>query len=224
MLRSSRSARPPRSARHLLARAKSSVAVVQPASPDGRSLALPLAFLSVRGWDQPGLSGWDVWSRAFARKGYTSLLLEVDPSSAAVKATSSQALLASLEQDLVALLRNPSTASPFPPLLFTSSASSLLAETYVSSHPLSGLCLHSPLAAPHAHKRLPAVFPTPLGEFNYEPLFPIAVVQPPGGEQPCRLLEEFGEEGEDALVQRIVAGRDEEGWQKVMDWMDENGL
>ncbi|CEQ40376.1 SPOSA6832_02012 [Sporobolomyces salmonicolor] len=126
--------------------------------------------------------------------------------------------------DLVALLRNPSTASPFPPLLFTSSASSLLAETYVSSHPLSGLCLHSPLAAPHAHKRLPAVFPTPLGEFNYEPLFPIAVVQPPGGEQPCRLLEEFGEEDEDALVQRIVAGRDEEGWQKVMDWMDENGL
>lgn len=114
-------------------------------------------------------------------------------------------------------------------MLFASRASSLLAETYVSSHPLSGLCLVSPLSAPSAHASLPSAFPSPLDDFNYEPGFPIAVVAPQGDAAGAhRLVDEFGpQEGEDedeAIVQRITGGLDDAGWDKVMQWMDQNGL
>jgi hypothetical protein len=129
--------------------------------------------------------------------------------------------------ELLSLLRDPSTSSPFPPLLFASSISTLLAETYVSSHPLSGLVLHSPLPAPLAHSKFPQAFKTKLDEFDYEPFFPVAVVEGKGkGETQCRLVKEFVEEEdeEDGLVRRLVGDRDEAGWNKVMEWMDENGL
>lgn len=131
--------------------------------------------------------------------------------------------------EIVSLLRDPAASPPFPPLLFASGPSSLLAETYVSSHPLSGLCLVSPLSAPLAHAAVPQAFPAALDDFNYEPGFPIAVVAPRGsaaGEH--RLVDEFGpQEGEDeddAIVRRIVGERDERGWDTVMQWMDSNGL
>lgn len=40
------------------------------------------------------------------------------------------------------------------------------------------------------------------------------------------MVKEFVEEEdeEDGLVRRLVGDRDEAGWNKVMEWMDENGL
>jgi hypothetical protein len=127
--------------------------------------------------------------------------------------------------ELVTLLRSPAHSSPFPPLLFAYSSASLLAETYVSSHPLSGLCLVSPLPAPLAHSTLPNVFKQRLEEFNYEPGFPITVLQEKGDEGRHRLLEDFVEENEEDSVVRRREGRvDERGWEKVQEWMDEHGL
>ncbi|BGP39835.1 hypothetical protein JCM10450v2_003805 [Rhodotorula kratochvilovae] len=210
------------------ARLLSTVRVVPPSSSSSRHLALPLAFVSLSGWDKHDLAAWQPWVDRFADRGYSSLLLDIDPAKANTQATSEERL-AVLEQELVSLLRDPAASSPFPPLLFASSASSLLAETYVSSHPLSGLCLVSPFAAASAHTALPSAFPTQLKEFNYEPGFPIAVVAPEGSDAgEHRLVQEFGplegEEEDDALVRRLVGRRDEQGWEKVMEWMDQNGL
>ncbi|BGP31951.1 hypothetical protein JCM10296v2_003730 [Rhodotorula toruloides] len=205
-----------------LARSASSICAVAPSS--SRHLALPLALLAVEGWDSHGTQAWEDWISRFAARGYSSLLIEVDPAAAP------SASLDGLESELVRLLRDPSASSPFPPLLFASSGSSLLAEQYVSSHPLSGLCLVDPINASSAHKVLPHYFPKPLSDFNYEPGFPIAVVQSAVKEadKEHRLVRDFGpQEGEveeDALVRQIQGERDEAGWQKVMDWMDENSL
>ncbi|BGP16050.1 hypothetical protein JCM10213v2_004044 [Rhodosporidiobolus nylandii] len=144
---------------------------------------------------------------------------------AKARAKSSSDLLAKLEQELVRLLQGPAHSSPFPPLLFAHSTAALLAETYVSSHPLSGLCLVDPLPALEAHTQAPSLFKAPLDDFNYEPGFPIAVVEAEKGRTEHRLLREFAEEDEeDSLVRRIVAKRDHDGWEKVQEWMDEHGL
>ncbi|GAA5958914.1 hypothetical protein JCM8115_000687 [Rhodotorula mucilaginosa] len=199
---------------------------VVPSTAD-RQLALPLAFLSVN----PLGNGWQDWADRFAQRGYSSLLLDLDASVASA-ATSSHARLEALEQELLKLLRNPATSSPFPPLLFASEADSLVAETYVSSHPLSALCLVSPLPAPSAHERDPDMYPTPLtADFDYEPGFPIAVLQEGQAPTPApqhRLLRDFANpedpEDQDGLVRLLVGRRDQQGWQQVMDWMDDNGL
>ncbi|GAA6061222.1 hypothetical protein JCM10212_002681 [Sporobolomyces blumeae] len=195
-------------------------------STASRSLALPLCFVSVRGWDTPHLVGWQDWIDRFAAKGYSSLLLDVDPSDAVQRAKSTSELLSVLEQELASLLRDPATSSPFPPLLFASSASTLLAETYVSSHPLSGLVLDEPVVATTARTSLPEIFKTDPAEFNYEPGFPIAVIERErdGAARRHRLIEEFGGDDDDDLVRRLVAHRDEGGFERVMAWMDENSL
>lgn len=134
--------------------------------------------------------------------------------------------------ELLKLLRDPATSSPFPPLLFAAESDTLVAETYVSSHPLSALCLVAPLPAPIAHKRDPDTYPTPLSsDFDYEPGFPIAVLQEDATSTtapPHRLLRDFANpedpEDQDGLVRLLVGRRDQQGWQHVMDWMDDNGL
>ncbi|GAA5904074.1 hypothetical protein JCM8208_003436 [Rhodotorula glutinis] len=206
----------------------STVRVVPPSPAAPRHLALPLAFVSVSGWHQLHLDAWRPWIDRFAERGYSSILLDIDPAVADTEPTSA-ARLDRLEQELVSLLRDPAASSPFPPLLFASGPSALVAEAYVSSHPLSGLCLVSPLSAPSAHAALPQALPSALDDFNYEPGFPIAVVAPRGdaaGEH--RLVDEFGpHEGgdeDDAIVRRVVGERDEQGWDTVMEWMDSNGL
>lgn len=127
------------------------------------------------------------------------------------------------------LLRDPATSSPFPPLLFAAGSDSLLAETYVSSQPLSALCLVSPVAAPSAHERDPDTYRTPLTtDFDYEPGFPIAVLQEGSSTPPHRLIRDFANpedpEDQDGLVRLLVGRRNQQGWQQVMDWMDDNGL
>ncbi|BGP55379.1 hypothetical protein JCM8202v2_002980 [Rhodotorula sphaerocarpa] len=134
-----------------------------------------------------------------------------------------------LHAELLKLLRDPDAASPFPSLLFGASHASLLAETYVSSHPLSALCLVSPTPAPVAHTLAPHMFPSTLSDFDYEPGFPIAVLEDPASHDPKRalhrLVRDFVDEDDDeGLVRRLEGRQDEEGWQRVMEWMDENGL
>lgn len=67
-------------------------------------------------------------------------------------------------------------AIPFPPILISSSTSTLLTQSYISDHPASGIVLVAPpvdnasVASSNPDDRLP--------EFNYEPHFPILVVSP----------------------------------------------
>ncbi|SCZ93930.1 BZ3500_MvSof-1268-A1-R1_Chr6-3g08997 [Microbotryum saponariae] len=155
--------------------------------------------------------------------------------------------LEKLEEDYIAYLRT-STTSPFPPLLFAHSTSTLLAETYVSSHPLSGMVLCSPPSLsdfgrfdpfhPSQKQRqdletaATSASSTPLGPtqdlFNYEPGFPIAITLPhstaPSSplHERHRLLRDFGDDGEENVEAWIEGPIEEQNWQRVMDWMDEN--
>ncbi|PAV17523.1 hypothetical protein PNOK_0758800 [Pyrrhoderma noxium] len=72
------------------------------------------------------------------------------------------------------------TDSPFPPILYAGQLGCLIAQTYVSSHPVSALILDSPpvsceslLSWPGLSKR----FPLPLPEFSFEPKFPVLVLE-----------------------------------------------
>ncbi|KDE07040.1 hypothetical protein MVLG_02618 [Microbotryum lychnidis-dioicae p1A1 Lamole] len=155
--------------------------------------------------------------------------------------------LEKLAEDYIAHLR-ASKASPFPSLLFSHSTSTLLAETYVSSHSLSGMVLFSPpslsdfgpLGPFHPSRKQRKDFEaaatsassTPFGPtqdlFNYEPGFPIAITLPhltaPSSPLPehHRLFRDFGDDGEENVEAWIEGPSEEQNWQRVMDWMDVN--
>lgn len=120
--------------------------------------------------------------------------------------------------------------TPFPPILFASSASCLIAETYVSSHALSGLFLHEP-ATPLKLDYTSLALPSKLkADFTYEPNFPLAVTAPSSqhlDRSDNRLWLEFGQgwDKEDRLVDfLVVASRDEKAFETVTDWMNDAGL
>jgi len=171
-----------------------------------------------------------------AKEGYGSLILSLDPSIESVrKATTSSTLLSALESGSYPLPSLPheqvliqkretemvrelkKAEMGFPPLLFSSHLSTLVARTYVSSHPLSGLLLHSPSIPSTVTSEHPGIFKTGLEEFTFEPNFPIGVMED---------LQKEGEgddegEGPEMLVGEIGT---EEGWKKVLEWMDRNSL
>lgn len=123
------------------------------------------------------------------------------------------------------------SGSPYPPLLIASHHATLLAQTYVSSHPLTALLLSSPTHPPRAYLESPHLFSTDLAVFDYEPRFPIGihpVLARQGEAEEERLLAEVGERdedgAEDSLVSRLKGGKDAEGWVDAMEWMDDNGI
>lgn len=121
-------------------------------------------------------------------------------------------------------MSSPETGTPFPPLLISSSLSTLLAQTYVSSHPLSALLLHSPTAPTSAHEVHPSILPTPIPEFDFEPNFPVAIMREAGQQVGgTRLERDFGDEL-DGEVRNVTGGKGKDGWKSVLEWMDENGL
>lgn len=126
--------------------------------------------------------------------------------------------------DLHSILTSPEHGSPFPPILFSSSLSTLISQSYVSSHPLSALFLHRPAPPPSAHALQPSLFPTELQDFTYEPHFPVGVMDGLREFECSRLSREFGDEGEDGWLSRVEGSRDEQGWHKAVEWMEENAL
>ena len=67
-----------------------------------------------------------------------------------------------------------SSMIPFPPVIIAEGYAALVAQTYISSHPASGLILIDP---PVTNKDVPkSIISETLPEFTYEPKFPIAVI------------------------------------------------
>lgn len=191
-------------------------------------------------------SGWKRWTELFSMQGYESQLVTLDPHPVPDSHSgTTEEMLAALEagerlrmhpgsaladrctrSDLSRLIS--SGGSPFPPVLFASSLSTLVAETYVSSHPLQGLFLHAPalpLALPSSSvSTLPTILKS---DFTYEPNFPLAVMAHVQKElERGRLWDEFGEgeDEDDRLVEFIVGRRDDEGFEKALEWMDASGI
>lgn len=90
------------------------------------------------------------------------------------------------------------SSSPFPPLLFARGYNSLVAQTYVSSHPLSGLVLvDPPLSIAEALKSRKDLLKGEHQEFDYEPFFPISILSSRQRAEELerhRLRAEFSEE------------------------------
>ena len=69
------------------------------------------------------------------------------------------------------------SSSPFPPLLCAYGLNTLVAQTYVSSHPLSGLVLvEPPLTIGAAAESMPTLPLKKVDEFSYEPFFPVGIL------------------------------------------------
>lgn len=144
------------------------------------------------------------------------------PRLCALPSPNSPKLVRNGTKDLAAELHSTS----YPPLLISNHLSTLVAQQYVSSHPLSGLLLHSAVSPLVAHDFAPTVFPTPLSDFTFEPQFPISVMETDGTilkELGGRLVEQFSED-DGGDVKKLAGDRDQEGWNIAMHWMDSNGL
>ncbi|KAE9410926.1 hypothetical protein BT96DRAFT_969194 [Gymnopus androsaceus JB14] len=154
----------------------------------------------------------------YSEKGYTCLDTDLSLSSDANSANIMQRLESDSElRDVVRASFNP-----FPPVFFARGAACLITQTYISSNPASGLVLISPPASnislPKSH-----LF-SALPEFNFEPTFPVAVVDTPEGM--ANLQAQNNRLANDSRVDRIVVNdvEGQDAFVKIEEWMDEIGI
>ncbi len=123
-------------------------------------------------------------------------------------------------------------AIPFAPVIVARAGGTLIAQTYISSHPASALLLISPppsnasLSAASLSAASAPSLPTPLPEFNFEPRFPCAVMctesERPTLERDNRLWKDPNVDKIVVPDERAVAGQ--EGLVKIEMWLDELGF
>lgn len=111
---------------------------------------------------------------------------------------------------------------PFPPVVIARSASCLIAESYISSNPAAGMVLISP---PVSNQSLEGdLLPNKLPEFDYEPYFPIVVIDT---EQSIRELKENNRICQDEDVETLSVSNlqnDSELLSVVEDWLERLGI
>ncbi|KAL7277100.1 hypothetical protein ACG7TL_008945 [Trametes sanguinea] len=136
--------------------------------------------------------------------------------------STSEALMSHYESELASHIRT--LAIPFAPVIVSRAAGTLIAQTYISSHPATGLLLISP---PPTNASVPkSLLPTPLPEFNFEPRFPCAIMCTE--EEKARLAKEhrlWNETGVEKIVvedERALVGQ--EGVVMIERWLDELGI
>jgi hypothetical protein len=104
-------------------------------------------------------------------------------------------------------------------VIFARSSASLIAQTYISSNPASGLFLISP---PPSNSVSKIILPTPLKEYDFEPKFPMAVM---ASRQEMELYKEsrLGRDpGVDKIEVENVEGQ--EAFVAIEQWLDELGI
>ncbi|KZS96533.1 hypothetical protein SISNIDRAFT_438231 [Sistotremastrum niveocremeum HHB9708] len=133
-----------------------------------REVPTPLVFLSARSWDSNSDTGMRHLASWFPEWGYTTIEIDVDVENSNDDSTS---LMSRFEEELGSQIRLAD--APWPPVLFARSAGSLIAQTYISSNPSSGLCLISP---PFSNADVQNVRMTTRVDYTFEPKFPIAIL------------------------------------------------
>ena len=124
-----------------------------------------------------------------------------------------------LPKELVSTIRH--STIPFPPVVFSRASACLIAQTYISSHPASGMVLISP---PASNEDLDtAKLPTPLVEFNYEPKFPIAVIATPRHAQRLRESNRICQSGDVDII-TVQDLDDGQVFVEVKNWLDKLGI
>ncbi|KAH9914486.1 hypothetical protein B0H21DRAFT_772112 [Amylocystis lapponica] len=186
-----------------------------------REVPTPLVFLSASEWDEKSQHGMRTFASMFAERGYTSLEIDIALPQNHAQSTS-EVLMQHMESELLSHVRL--CGIPFPPVIFARAAGSLIAQTYISSHPASGLLLISPATS---NKTVPSsLLPTPLREFDFEPQFPCGIMCT---QQETGLLAKENRLWQDSNVDKLVV-KDErsitrqEGFVKIEQWLDEIGI
>lgn len=113
--------------------------------------------------------------------------------------------------------------NPFPPVFFARGAACLITQTYISSNPASGLVLISPPTSNHSLLST-SLLSHALPEFDFEPKFPITIVDTPQG---MANLQVAGNRlAKDDRVDRIVVNdvEGQDAFVKIEQWMDEIGI
>jgi len=165
----------------------------KPAPEAPREVPTPLVFVSSRNLDNYSTTGMKLLSSAYSEKGFSCL--EADINFESSTDSSSEERLNRSSSELTSHIS--SSNNPFPPVLVARSLGCLIAQDYVSSHPVTGLVLISPppscrflsppsssdpdpdldpaLLARWSSRPSPGLLPTPLPEFSFEPKFPIVI-------------------------------------------------
>ncbi|TBU23874.1 hypothetical protein BD311DRAFT_672966 [Dichomitus squalens] len=189
-----------------------------------RQVPIPLLFVYSSEWDPRSKNGMGRCAAWFAEKGYTCL--ELDLGYPFDKDTStSEALMKAYEDDMAAHAR--SLEIPFAPVIIARDGGTLIAQTYVSSHPASALLLISP---PSSNKAFAAanrrMLPTPLRAFDFEVSFPVGVMvtkrKLPALEKESRLWKDPGVDK--IVVKGEAAVTEQEGLVKIEEWLHELGF
>ncbi|KAJ4486327.1 hypothetical protein J3R30DRAFT_1486007 [Lentinula aciculospora] len=209
--------RPLAQARFRLQRPISSFLIREPPSSAPRIVPTPLVFVSATQWDQSSRQGFTVLAQMYSEKGYicldTDLALSADGNSANI--------MQDFESELKSVVR--ASFNPFPPVFFARGAACLITQTYISSNPASGLVLISP---PSSNNSLlsKSLLSHALPEFNFEPKFPIAIVDTPQGM--ANLQAQNFRLAKDDRVDRIAVNalEGQDAFVKIEQWMDEIGL
>ncbi|KAF9068067.1 hypothetical protein BDP27DRAFT_1403484 [Rhodocollybia butyracea] len=209
--------RPLAQTRLRLQRPISSFLVHEPPSSASRIVPTPLVFVSASKWDHSSTrEGFSVLAKMYSEKGYICLDTDI-----AVSANTNPAnVMQHLESELKSVVR--SSFNPFPPVFFARGAACLITQTYISSNPASGLILMSPPVSNSSISQ--SILSHALPEFNFEPAFPIAIVDTPQGM--AKLQTANNRLANDDRVDKIIVDdlEGQDAFVKMEQWMDDIGI
>lgn len=160
-------------------RFKSTLRVIPASSSAEREVPTPILFLTASKWTSsaPASEAFAEWIEHFSSQGYSSLLLDLDPDQPTSDVKDSAQLMEIFEKDTIKTLHQAGQTPPFPPVMISSGPASLIAQTYVSSRPLTALQLiDPPINNKYLRKDRPELLPSDLAEFDFEITFPVRVV------------------------------------------------
>jgi hypothetical protein len=215
-------------------RHQSVLRVVQAASSAEREVPTPILFVTASKWSStpPAREAFSKWVDHFSSQGYQSLLLDLDPKQDLASVTDSTELMAVFEKEIVDTLQQADQNPPFPPVLITKGPAALIAQTYVSSRPLTALQLiDPPITNNYLRNDRPDLLPTELAEFDFEATFPVRVVWSQDELQrqqqesvpwyDVHRIEHEREEDADESLERYVFVTEEEGAKHTQEWLEE---
>ncbi|KAF5356047.1 hypothetical protein D9756_003906 [Leucocoprinus leucothites] len=206
-------------------RFKSSYVLRSPPRTAPRESPTPLVFVSAKAWDTDSEQGMTTLSSMLAEQGFTCLQTDLalpDPQTR----NNSASMMKWFENELRSAVRL--SMIPFPPVVFARSAGCLIAQTYISSNPATGLVLLSPpannveMASTHCQYGLP-ILPTHLAEFDFEPNFPIAVMATLAR---MRVLEKLNRLTRDSQVDMFTVDslEGQQAYNNIQNWLDKLGI
>ncbi|KAJ8084192.1 hypothetical protein PM082_002959 [Marasmius tenuissimus] len=190
----------------------------EPSNSAPRLVPTPLVFVSASEWHAPNRFRHG-FARMYPEKGYTCL--DVDIHLPAEGTNQSETLMEYFVSELRSAIRL--TTIPFAPVIFARDAACLIAQTYISSHPATGLVLISPPPSNDAAMKS-GILPTPLPEYDFEPTFPIVVVSTPSQMEVLRKEHRLLRDPQavDTIVVDDVEGQD--AFVKIEEWSDRIGV